>query len=121
MLKKFLVMMLATFSLYGCGDSKPEEILNAEVELWSSYKDSGIYKDLTCRTDNFDGDWVMYCRDKGGNVGGLYELKVLGKKGHHQILSLNDTAVKDAEKMRRLYHFYEQSTVDVDQAIRDLS
>ena len=121
MLKKFLVIVLAPLALYGCGDNKPDEIHNAEVELWSSYKDSGIYKDLTCRTYNFEGDWVMYCRNKGGNVGGLYELKVLGKKGHHQILSLNDRAVKDSEKMQRLYHFYEQSKVDVNQAIKDLS
>jgi len=120
MLKKFIVMALAPLALYGCGDDKPDEIHNAEVELWSSYKESGIYNDLTCRADNFDGNWVMYCKDKGGNAGGLYELKILGK-GHHQILSLNATAISDSATMSRPYHYYEQSTVDVDQAIRDLS
>ncbi|MDE1333286.1 hypothetical protein [Vibrio aestuarianus] len=120
MLKKFIFVILSSFALYGCGDDKPEEIHNAEVELWSSYQEAGIYSDLTCRPGNFDGNWVMYCKDKGGDVGGLYELKSLGK-GTYQILSLNATAISDAATMSRLYHFYKQSTVDVNKVIRELS
>lgn len=98
---------------------KPDEVANAELELWQAYNDAGIYDRLTCKSGDIDSNWVVVCRSKNGGNNGVYEVELLQNK-QYRIHYVNGSAKTHVRLMGKPYTFNESTTVNINKAIEEL-
>ncbi|MBD1559527.1 hypothetical protein HC752_21525 [Vibrio sp. S9_S30] len=119
MFKRTFAVLVATFALYGCGDT-PQEVTDAKDRIFNGYYDANIHENTHCKAEQFNVDWVILCKSiSGSNNQGIYEVKVLDP-GRYVIYAVNGTAKTHAGRMGLHIEFNRESSVDIEEVKKSL-